>query len=136
MNPSNPDQTQLGIGNDYYNAASAVSPNAHHQDKNLICFPLAMLPNQYLRLHRHWTINILRIQRANNHFLIVLHRFGTNINVFMLCNWKSIAMNLIHPLLWQQFSILRKFMIFFPDFEGKDDDNFLSFRTLQRPQSS
>ncbi len=33
MDPSNPFQTQPEIGNDYYNAASAVSPNAHHQNK-------------------------------------------------------------------------------------------------------
>jgi hypothetical protein len=35
VNPSNPLQTQPKIGNDYYNAASAVSPNAHHQDKKV-----------------------------------------------------------------------------------------------------
>jgi hypothetical protein len=33
MNPSNPLQTQPEIGNDSYNAASAISPNAHHQEK-------------------------------------------------------------------------------------------------------
>jgi hypothetical protein len=32
MNSSNPLQTQPEIGNDYYNAASIVSPNAHHQE--------------------------------------------------------------------------------------------------------
>ncbi len=31
MNLSNPLQTEPEIGNDYYYAASAVSPNAHHQ---------------------------------------------------------------------------------------------------------
>jgi hypothetical protein len=31
MNPSNPLQTEPEIGSDYYYAASAVSPNAHHQ---------------------------------------------------------------------------------------------------------
>jgi hypothetical protein len=31
MNPSNPLQTEPETGNDYYYAASAVSPNAHHQ---------------------------------------------------------------------------------------------------------
>ncbi len=31
MNPSNPLQTEPGIGNDCYYAASAVSPNAHNQ---------------------------------------------------------------------------------------------------------
>ncbi len=35
MNPSNPLQTQPEIGNDYYNAASGVSPNAHYQDKKI-----------------------------------------------------------------------------------------------------
>ncbi len=90
-------------------------------------------------LHRHWRIHILSNQRANNHFLIVLHRFGTNIYVFMLGNWKGIVMKLIIPLLWQQFNILRnkhKTDEFSPDFEGKDDDSFSSIRTLQRPPSS
>jgi hypothetical protein len=32
MNSSNPLQTQPEIGNDYCNAASAVSPNAYHHD--------------------------------------------------------------------------------------------------------
>jgi hypothetical protein len=31
MSPSNPLQTEPEIGNDYYHAASAVSPNTHHQ---------------------------------------------------------------------------------------------------------
>jgi hypothetical protein len=136
MNPSNPLQTQPEIGNDYYNAASAVSPNAHHQDKNLLCSLLTAFPNQYLMLHRHWRINILRIKRANNHVLIVLHRFGTNIYIFKLGNWKSIAMKLIYLLLWQQFKILRKFMIqtnFLPTLKAKLMKVFPSFRTLQRP---
>jgi hypothetical protein len=38
INPSKPLQTQPEIGNDYYNAASAVSPKAHHQEKkSLLC---------------------------------------------------------------------------------------------------
>jgi hypothetical protein len=40
MNPSNPLQTQSEIGNDYYYAASVVSPNAHHQDKNSSLFSI------------------------------------------------------------------------------------------------
>ncbi len=70
-----------------------------------------MLPNHYLMLHRHWRINILRNQRANNHILIVLHRFGTENYVFLLGNWKGIAMKLIYLLLWQQFNFLRLLMI-------------------------
>ena len=39
MNPSNPLQTEEpGIGNDSYYAASAVSPNANHQDKTSSLF--------------------------------------------------------------------------------------------------
>jgi hypothetical protein len=33
MNPSKPLQAEPGTENDSYHAASAVSPNAHHQDK-------------------------------------------------------------------------------------------------------
>jgi hypothetical protein len=136
MNHGNPLQTQPEIGNDYYNAASAVSPKAHHQDKKFS--PLTALPNHYLMLHRHWRIKILRNRRTNNHFLIVLHRFGTNIYFFMLGNWKSIVMKLIYLLLWQQFSILSLFMIQmnFPLTLTKMMIVFPSFRTLQRPPSS
>jgi hypothetical protein len=49
MNSSIPLQTQPETGNDYYNAASAVSPNAHHQDK-ISSLSLTALPNQYLML--------------------------------------------------------------------------------------
>ncbi len=41
MNPSNPLQTEEpGIGNDSYYAASAVSPNANHQDKTSSLFTI------------------------------------------------------------------------------------------------
>jgi hypothetical protein len=40
LDPSNPLQTQPEIGNDYYNAASSVSPNAHHQDKKSSLFSI------------------------------------------------------------------------------------------------
>ncbi len=107
--------------------------------KHLLCSPLTVLPNHYLMLHRHWRIHILRNQRANNYFLIVLHRFGTNIYVFMLGNWKGILMKLIILLSWQQFNILRKFMrqMNFPlTLKAKMMIAFPSIRTLQRPPSS
>jgi hypothetical protein len=107
--------------------------------KHLLCSPLTALPNHYLMLHRYWRIHILRNQRANNHFLIVLHRFGTNIYVFMLGNWKGIVMKLMIPLLWQQLNILRKFMTqmnFFLTLKAKMMIAFPSIRTLQRPPSS
>jgi hypothetical protein len=41
MNSSNPLQTEEpGIGNDSYYAASAVSPNANHQDKTSSLFTI------------------------------------------------------------------------------------------------
>jgi hypothetical protein len=43
MNPSNPLQTEPEIGDDYYHAASAVSPNAHHQDTGARLFTIACI---------------------------------------------------------------------------------------------
>jgi hypothetical protein len=40
MNPSNPLQTQPEIGNDYHNAASAVSPNPYYQSENSFLFSI------------------------------------------------------------------------------------------------
>jgi hypothetical protein len=47
MNPSNPLQTEEpGIGNQYYYAAFAVSPNAHHYDAEAPLFSIdCALPN-------------------------------------------------------------------------------------------
>jgi hypothetical protein len=87
MNPSKPLQSkEPGIGNDSFYAASAVIPNANHQDKTSSLFIIDCVAKP------------------------LLHRFGTNIYVFMLGNWKGIVMKLIIPLLWQQFNFLRKFM--------------------------
>jgi hypothetical protein len=77
-----------------------------------------------------------RIQNANNNILIVLYRFGTEKYVFLLSDWKTIAVKLIYPLLWQQFNILRKYMIQmnFPlTLKAKMMIVCPSFRTLQRP---
>jgi hypothetical protein len=109
MNPSNPPQSEeLGIGNDTFYAASAVSPNANHQDKTSSLFTIDRVAKPLPNAAQTLEDPLLRNQRANNHFLIVLHRFGTNIYVFMLGNWMGIVMKLIIPLLWQQFNILRK----------------------------
>ncbi len=40
INPSNPPQTEPGIGNDCYYAASAVSPNAHNQVPRVSLFTI------------------------------------------------------------------------------------------------
>ena len=43
MNPSNSLQTEPEIRNDYYHAASAVSPNAHHQNTGACLFTIACI---------------------------------------------------------------------------------------------
>jgi hypothetical protein len=82
----------------------------------------------------------LRTQRANNNILIVLHRFGTE-KYFFLGDWKTIAVELIHPLFWQQFNILRLFftakMMKSLTMKAKMRKMTIhAFRTLQRPPSS
>jgi hypothetical protein len=57
-----------------------------------LCSLLTTLPYQYLMLHRHCRINNLRIERAKSYFFSVLHPFGTETHVFLLGNWKNIAM--------------------------------------------
>jgi hypothetical protein len=77
-------------------------------------------------LHRHWRINILRNQRANNHILIVLHRFGTEKYIFLLGDWKSIneahSSNVMASI--QYSEKIHDTDEFSPDFEGEDDDSF------------
>ncbi len=51
----------------------------------------------------------MKIERAKNYFFNVLHPFGTETYVFLLGNWKNIAMKPIYLLLRQQFDILRLF---------------------------
>jgi hypothetical protein len=85
MSPSNPLQSgEPGIGNDSFYAASAVSQNANHQDKKPSLFTIDRiakpLPNAAQTLeHQHF-----EEPESQQLFLIVLHRFGTNIYVFML----------------------------------------------------
>ncbi len=138
MKSSNPLQSkEPGIGNDIYYAAPAVSPNANHQVQRLFCSLLTALPNQYLMLHRHWRINNLRIQRANNNLFNVLHPFGTETYMFLLNNSKNIAMKPIYSLKRQQFNILRLFfrtkMIFPLTLNPQMRKMSIhAFRTLQR----
>ena len=139
MNPSNPLQTQPERGNDYYNAASAVSPNAHHQVKKSSLFTMDRVAEPVPNAAQTLEDQHFEDQESQQPYLIVLHRFGIKVYVFMLGNWKSIAMKLIYLLLWQQFNILRKFMIqmnFLLTLKAKMMKVFPSFRTLQRPPSS
>ncbi len=61
--------------------------------QEFLCSLLTTLPNQYLMLHRQFRINNLKIERAKSYFFNVLHPFGTETFVFLLGNWKNIAMS-------------------------------------------
>ncbi len=68
----------------------------------------------------------MRNQRANNHILIVLHRFGTEKYIFLLGIWKSIneahSSNVMAAI--QYSEKIHDTDEFSPDFEGEDDDSF------------
>jgi hypothetical protein len=66
--------------------------------QEFLCSLMTTLPNQYLMLNRHWRINNLRIQRANNYFCNVFNPLGTETYVFLLEDLKNIAMKPIYPL--------------------------------------
>jgi hypothetical protein len=109
MNPSNPLQSEEpGIGYDSFYAASAVSPNAYHQDKTSSLFTIDCIAKPLPNAAHTLEDPHFEEPESQQPFLVVLHRFGTNIYVFMLDNWKGIVMKLIILLLWQQFNILRK----------------------------
>jgi hypothetical protein len=143
MNQSNPLQTEEpGIGNDSFYAASAVSPNANHQDKTSSLFTIDRVakpvPNAAQTLEDQ---QFEDPESQQNNILIVLQRFGTEKYVFYLGNWKTIAMKLIYSLFWQQFNILRLFfktkmmksLTMNPQMRKM---SIQAFRTLQRPPSS
>jgi hypothetical protein len=100
--------------------------------KDFLCSLLNALPNQYLMLNRHWKINNLRIQRAKNYFFNILHPFGTETYMFLLEDWKSIAMKPIDSLAIQYSeTLLQNQDDFSPDFEPSDEEDEHS--CLQNP---
>ncbi len=110
MNPSSPLQTEEpGIGNDSHYEASAVSPNANHQDKTSSLFTIDRLAKPLPNAEQTFEDPHVEEPESQQPFFIVLYRFGTNIYIFLLGNWKTIAMKPIYLLLWQQFNIMRLF---------------------------
>jgi hypothetical protein len=76
---------------------------------------------------------MLRIKRANNNILIVLHRFGTEKYVFFARRLEDYSgeTHLFAVMAAIQYSEkIHDTDEFSPDFEGKDDD---SFSLLQNP---
>jgi hypothetical protein len=142
MNSSNTLQThEPGIGNDSYYAASAVSPNANHQDKTSSLFTIDRvakpLPNAAQTLEDP---HVEEPESQQLFFDCITQIWHQHIYVFLLGNWKPIAMKLIIPLLWQQFNILRlsfKTKMILPlTLKAKMMMSIRSFRTLQRLPSS
>jgi hypothetical protein len=100
MNPSIPLQPEEpGIRNDSFYAPSGVSPNANHQDKTSSLFTIDSIAKQPPNAAQTLKNPHFEEPESQQPFLIVLHRLGTNIYVFMLGNWKGIMMKLIIPLL-------------------------------------
>jgi hypothetical protein len=138
MHPSNTLETEPEIGKDYYYAASAVSPNAHHQDTRAPLFSITAaqtLEDQYCE----------EPESQQPFFDCLTQYWHIEFFFFLLGDWKIIAMKLIYLLLWQQFNILKLFLI--QIFRTKMIKSLTihpqmmmmsnhAFRTLQRPQSS
>jgi hypothetical protein len=95
MTPSNPLQSEeSGIGNDSFYAASAVSPNAIYQDETSFLFTIDCIAKPLPNAAQTLEDPHFEEPESQQPFLIVLHRFGTNICVFILGNWKGIVMKL------------------------------------------
>jgi hypothetical protein len=138
MNPSNPLQTEPEIGNDYYHAASAVSPNAHHQDTIVPLFTIdhvgKPLSNDAQTLEDQYCEEPESQQPYLNCLTPVWHR---DIHLFarQLEGYSKEA-HLTAILAAIQYSEtlsdtnLKNQDDFPPDFEGKDDE---SYSLLQNP---
>jgi hypothetical protein len=111
MNPSNPLQTQPEIGNNYYNAASTVSPNDHHQDKKSSLFTIERIAKPLPNAAQTLKDQHFEEPESQQLYLDCLTQVWHREMGLFLGNWKSTAMKLMYPLSWQQFNILRKFMI-------------------------
>ena len=140
MNPSNPLQSEEpGIGNDSFYAASAVSPNANHQDKTSSLFTIDRLAEPLPNAAQTLEDPHFEEPESQQPFFDCITQVWHQHICLYARHWKGIVMKLINLLLWQQFNILRKFMrqINFPlTLKAKMMIAFPSIRTLQRSPSS
>ncbi len=142
MNSSNPLQIEeSGIGNDIYNATSALSLNAKHQVQRVLLFTVDRTAKPVTNATQTLEDQQFDDQDSQELFLQCLHLSGTETYVFLLGNRKSIELKPIYPLYRQQFNILRLFfkakmmkaLTMNPQMRKM---NIHVFRTLQRPPSS
>jgi hypothetical protein len=128
INPSNPLQTQPEIGNDYYNAASADSPNAHHQDKKYSLFSIdhvaKPVPNAAQTLEDQHDDDQESQQPLFDCLTQVWHQcigcYARQLEEYSIEAHLSAVMAAI-----QYSERIHDTDEFSPDFEGKDDDSYL-----------
>jgi hypothetical protein len=140
MNPSNPLQSEEpGIGNDSFYAASAVSPNANHQDKTSSLFTIdhvaKPLPNAAQTLEDS---HFEEPESQQPFFDCITQVWHQHIPLYarQLEGYSDEAHHSAVMAAIQYFEKKHETDEFPPDFEGKDDDAFPFIRTLQRPPSS
>ncbi len=132
MNSSNPLQTEeSGIGNDSFYAASAVSPNAKHQDKTSSLLTIERiaepLPNAAQTLEDPHVEDPESQQQYLDCLTQVWHR---EIRLFsrQLKDYSSEAHLSTVMAAIQYSEKIHDADEFSPDFEGKDDDSLSLFR--------
>ncbi len=98
MNSSNPLQTEeSGIGNDIYYTASAVSLNVNHQVQRVPLFTVDHIAKPVPNSAQTLQDQQFEDQESQELFLQCL-TFGTETYVFLLGDWKNIAMKPIYTL--------------------------------------
>ncbi len=97
-----------------------------------LCSKLTALPNHYLMLHRHWRINIVWSQRANNNILTVIHRhrethlFARQLEEYSNEDHFSTVMAAIQYSETLPDTNLQNQDDFSPDFKAQKNDSYLA----------
>jgi hypothetical protein len=135
INPSNPLQPQPELGNDYCYAASAVSPNVHHQDKQSSLFSIDRIAKQLPNAAQTLEDQHFEEPESQQLFFDCLtqywHREKHHFFVARQLEDYSNEAHLSTVMAAIQYSeTLTDTDELSPDFEGKDDD---SFSLLQNP---
>jgi hypothetical protein len=135
MNSSNPLQTEEpGIGNDSNYSASAVSPNANHQDKTSSLFTIdhiaEPLPNAAQTLEGP---NVEEPESQQPFFDCITQVCHQHIRLFAreLEDYSNEAhYSIVMAAIQYSETLLQNQDDFSPELEGKDDDEYL---LLQKP---
>jgi hypothetical protein len=141
MNPINPLQSEEpGTRNDSFYAASAVSPNANHEDKISSLFTIDRVAKPLPNAAHTWEDPRFEEPESQQPFFdCITQVWHQHIHLYARQLEGYIVIKLITMLLWQQFNILRKFMRqmnFSLTLKAKMMIAFPSIRTIQRPPSS